>query len=106
MTDQGNHFGLISGDGAKQDEYNYTPLALVHFQFRGFTHFVRKCVDGSKTYGYDTDYLKLAIGGHHWRNYYRYYLRDVIDMYYRRSMINKNGTRYNEFSQIISENRQ
>ena len=97
-TDQGNHCGKIDGNDTI---YTYTDLSVAHFKIRGYKHFERKTIKGGNAYGFDKDYLSSQKMGGQWRQWYRLYLRGVLNNYYKKHIMNSNGVEINSLADKI-----
>lgn len=99
-TDQGNHFGMIDGDNSK---FNYdTNLALIHFEFRGYSHFYNKILKGASAYGFDKYIPKENCLGNHWKKRYMLLKENKLEEYYKNEIMKNNGIDNFDFSDIIS----
>jgi hypothetical protein len=65
-TDQGNHFGVVSGGGGIKD----SGLTLLHYNIYDKHHFIEKMTRGAKAYGHDKSPIGNGGNGIHYKKNY------------------------------------
>jgi len=66
-TDQGNHKGNVNGHGKNYSNHN---LAIIHFDVRGYEHFVEKMTRGAIAYGHTKNKTMTSGSGKHYHRRY------------------------------------
>jgi glycosyltransferase involved in cell wall biosynthesis len=87
---QGNH--RVAVRGGRRGELPPDEMRICHYQWRGFEHYLRKCVNGAKSY--EGSGLPETKGGH-WKRVYNVWKakgeQGVRDLYEREVYVSEGG---------------